>query len=166
MPDFAEPSMAGCRFTLVGPPLFNPRRQPDDCRPSASMPDYAPDYARRGDLAKLQATLVGPVDNELKENVICLAATGGHAATINWLIDVRFPDYAPHLQSHLAAIDGGAGVYKLFVKKWPYLIDLDLGHGGNPIGLAILCDDKALVELILSMGVDPNTAHYSHKPVG
>lgn len=129
--------------------------------------------ATRGDLAHLKVQLANYPDNapNLREaRIVSAAATAGHAEMVQWLIDERFPEFTPHFESHSAALTGGVPVYRIFVEKWPYLLNFDLGHHGNPIGQLIFRssfqDSKPMVEFLLSKGVDPNTAHYSHILVG
>lgn len=135
------------------------------------------DAVKGGDVTKLEAQLADfqyeAVESRIwrpeyppeASTLICAAATAHQAESTRWLIDTRFPDWTPHLQSHLAAIGGGPAVYDVFISKWPHLINMDLGHNGNRIGLCIFGGDQVMVEYLLAKGVDPNTAHYSGRRV-
>lgn len=129
--------------------------------------------AKAGELALLKNHLEGldvpayaDLEDGLNQNhLIIAAAENGHMEVIDWLLNERFPDYTPHLHSHLAAIQGGPKVYDVFITKWPYLLEMELSHSGNPLGLSILGNRKDLVKFILEKGVDPNTAEFNHHSV-
>lgn len=130
--------------------------------------------AQTGSLPALQKALSAfpPPDldaasiNQTTDQLVCAASHNGHASTLSWLLETRFPAYTPRLDAHLAALYGGPEVYEVFLRKWPHLIDYELGHNGNPIGLAVFRNDKRMVRFLLGRGVDPNTARFGNKLVG
>lgn len=95
-------------------------------------------------------------------SVVERAAGKGHAKAFDWLINERFPDYIPYAATHLAALQGGVPVYKVFIAKWPHFRTWEtIGHLGNVMGNAIVVNDPALVEwLIVDQGLDPNGARW------
>lgn len=127
--------------------------------------------AKDGDLILLKTLLDGLdppayADDDLNQNhLIIAAAEKGHAEVVRWLLNERFQNYAPHLHSHLAALQGGPGVYDAFLTKWPYLLEIELSHQGNPLSLSILGNRIDLVRFILDKGVDPNSAEWNHRSV-
>jgi hypothetical protein len=152
-------------------PHENPTPNADS---ALNMADSALKAAKAGDLAALKKELDDFPSPDLDEvgthmrtdQIVCAAARSKHAEMVKWLPETRFPTYVAHLQAHLAAIQGGPHVYEVFLQKWPHLIDYELGHNGNPIGLAVFHNDMHMVKFVLGKGVDPNTAQYSHRQVG
>ena len=99
-------------------------------------------------------------------NSICKAAEAGDAKLLEVLVYQRYPDFVPHVNEHIAALQGGPAVYEVFLAKWPYLLDIDIGHNGNPIGWSVFGNVTVMVDFLLSKkGVDPNTAHFSGRVV-
>lgn len=124
---------------------------------------------KTGDLSLVRAYLTKFSDDSADPNVediVAAAARASHVDVVTWLIDRRFPTFKPYLHSHLAALQGGTSVYDVFVAKWPYLLNTELGHNGNPIGWSIFGNNKPMVEYILAKGVDPNNAQFAHRTVG
>lgn len=78
--------------------------------------------AQAGDLAALKKDLDDFPPPDLSEAsiytqtdaLVCAASHNGHASTLTWLLDTRFPAYTPRLHAHLAAIHGGPEVYEVF----------------------------------------------------
>jgi hypothetical protein len=146
----------------------------DNSTPNAHMADSTLKAAKAGDFAAVKEELNDFPSPDLDEAaiymrtdaIVCAAASSGHAEMVKWLLEIRFPAYVAHLQAHLAAIQGGPGVYEIFLQKWPHLINHELGHNGNPIGLAVFSNDMPMVKFLLGKGVDANTAQYSHREVG
>jgi hypothetical protein len=146
----------------------------DGSPPKADMVDSALKAAKAVDLAAVKEELDDFPPPDLDEaaiymrtdQIICAAASSGHAEMVKWLLETRFPAYVAHLHAHLAAIQGGPDVYEAFLQKWPHLINYELGHNGNPIGLSVFGNDMPMVKFVLGRGVDPNTAQYSHREVG
>lgn len=97
--------------------------------------------------------------------LVCAAAHNGHASTLKWLLETRFTAYNPRLDANLAALHGGPEVYEVFLQKWPHVIDYELRHNGNPIGLAVFRNDARMVRFLLGRGVDPNSARFGNKLV-
>ncbi|OQN95268.1 hypothetical protein B0A48_18565 [Cryoendolithus antarcticus] len=135
------------------------------------MADSALEAAEASDLVALKEELDDSPSPDLGEvgiyakmdQIVCAAAHSRHAGMVTWLLESRFPTYVPRLQAHLAAIQGGPDVYDVFLQKWPHLINYELGHNGNPIGLSVLDNDMPMVKFVLGKGVDPNTAQYGHR---
>jgi hypothetical protein len=146
----------------------------DNSTPNTHMADSALKAAKAGDFAAVREGLDDFPPPDLDEaaiymrtdQIICAAASSKHAEMVEWLLETRFPAYVAHLQAHLAAIQGGPDVYEVFLQKWPRLVNYELGHNGNPIGLSVFSNDMPMVKFVLGKGVDPNTAQYSHREVG
>lgn len=138
------------------------------------MADSALIDAKAGNLAALKKDLDDFPSPDLNEagiytrtdQIVCAAAHGKHAEMVEWLLETRFPAYVARLDAHLAAIHGGPDVYEVFLRKWPHLINVELGHNGNPIGYSVFNNDMPMVKFVLGKGVDPNTAQCGHRQVG
>jgi hypothetical protein len=146
----------------------------ENSTPNAHMADSALKAAKAGDLAALKEELEDFPSPDLDEvaiynrtdKIVCAAACSGHAEMLKWLLETRFPAYVSHVYVHMAAIQGGPEVYEVFLQKWPHLIDWELGHHGNPLGVSVFKNDMSMVKFMLGKGVDPNTAQFLHREVG
>jgi hypothetical protein len=115
------------------------------------------------DLATLSTELEGWESGDSRtSSVVEKTAGSGHAKIFDWLINERFPDYLPYAATHLAALQGGVPVYKVFLAKWPHFREWEtITHLGNAMGNAIVLNDPVLVEwLIVDQGLDPNSARW------
>lgn len=66
---------------------------------------------------------------------------------------------------HEAAFAAGVEIYGIFLDKFPDLVQHTFSHRSDPIGEAVTNDDLAMVEMLLSRGVQLKHSHYCYVPV-
>ncbi|PGH14888.1 hypothetical protein AJ79_02750 [Helicocarpus griseus UAMH5409] len=74
----------------------------------------------------------------------------------------------PHILSpiHDSAFHAGLEAYKLVLRAFPQLKSWDLGHLGDPIGLAAAANDISFLTYLLDeLGLDANEGRFCYTPV-
>ena len=104
----------------------------------------------------------------LLELLIISAATG-HCSVVEKLVSFgqRHGIAGPTLIDRdvvIAAIDGVSSVevFTLFIELWAGVVEVDLGHLGNPLAYATTKDKLELVKVLLEEGADPNRRCLAH----
>ncbi|KAL8790746.1 MAG: hypothetical protein Q9195_006224 [Heterodermia aff. obscurata] len=106
-------------------------------------------------------------------DLLKVATAKGHCATVSHLLAFGQEHNVSYVElitrdTAVAAMDGvnGLGVFRIFVETWPEVVELDMGHLGNPLAYAVVKDQIQLTKLLLDEGADPNRRCLAHKGSG
>ena len=134
-----------------------------------------------GDTAFTECALQRPVKqyNSIMQPILNLvdllkvASAKGHGAIVSHLLAFGQEHEISCVElinrdTAIASIDGvnGVGMFRIFVKTWPEVVELDMGHLGNPLAYAVVKDQIQLTKLLLDEGADPNRRCLAHTGSG
>ena len=134
-----------------------------------------------GDTAFTECALQRPVKqyNNITQPILNLvdllkvATAQGHYPIVGLLVAFGQEHNVSHVElinrdTVVAAIDGrnGLEVFRIFVETWPEVIELDMGHLGNPLAYAVVKDQIQLTKFLLDEGADPNRRCLAHAGSG
>ena len=134
-----------------------------------------------GDTAFTECALQRPVKhyNSITQPILNLvdllkvATAQGHYPIVNLLIAFGQEHNVSHVElinrdTVVATIDGrnGLEVFRIFVETWPGVVELDMGHLGNPLAYAVVKDHIQLTKFLLDEGADPNRRCLAHTGSG
>ena len=134
-----------------------------------------------GDTAFTECALQRPVKqyNNITQPILNLvdllkvATAQGHYPIVSLLVAFGQEHNVSHVElinrdTVVAAIDGrnGLEVFRIFVETWPEVIELDMGHLGNPLAYAVVKDQIQLTKFLLDEGADPNRRCLAHAGSG
>ena len=106
-------------------------------------------------------------------DLLKVATAKGHCATVSCLLafgherNVSCAELI-NRDTAVAAIDGvnGLGVFRIYVEAWPEVVELDMGHLGNPLAYAVVKDQLQITNFLLDEGADPNRRCLAHAGSG
>ena len=134
-----------------------------------------------GDAAFAECALQRPVKhyNRITQPILNLvdllkeATAKGHCAIVSHLLAFGQEHHVSRAElinrdTAVAAIDGtnGLEVFRIFVEAWPEVVELDMGHLGNPLAYAVVKDQIQLTQFLLDEGADPNRRCLAHTGSG
>lgn len=117
-----------------------------------------------GDVEGMQSLLDSSavVDDHpaLLERMLEHAAKEGQAAIVQSLVS-RIGSFQISRDLALAvAIGGSAEIYEAIWSVEPDIVNIHLGHSGDPITMAVAVDNVPVLQFLLAKGADPNAGRY------
>ena len=106
-------------------------------------------------------------------DLLKVATANGHCAIVSHLLAFGQEHNVSVVEllnrdTVVAAIDGvnGFEVFQIFVEAWREVMELDMGHLGNPLAYAVVKDKLELTSFLLDEGADPNHQCLAHTGSG